>query len=351
MLLPLSLSRPQRRRLQRLCLKERDHLVVQRARILLLLWQRLLVCVIVERLSCSRSLVYRTGNRFLKNGESCLWDGRCSRPPTKVTSAVRHHLIAYLALPPSDWGWFRSTWSLRLLRVQLHKDTGIVLSLSHLCTVLHRLQFRRLRPRPVLRIPWPQRQQRLRELARVRAAAWAQQEVFCLDEADLDLNPKLGAMWARKGRQPLVPTPGKNQKRYLAAALNVRTGKLTWLWAERKNSALFIALLAQLCQRYRRSKKLHIILDNYSIHKSGPVQRWLAQHPGRVQLHFQPPYTPEANDVEHVWKQLHDNVTRNHRCRNMQQLLAQALNFLAHCQPFPGSQVGLLRLADLTVLG
>lgn len=351
MLLALSLSRPQRRRLQHLCRKERDHLVVQRARILLLLWERLLVCVIAERLDCSRSLIYRTFQRFQQQGEDSVLDGRSRRAPSKVTPSVLHHLAAYLALPPSDWGWFRSTWTLRLLRVQLHKDTNVLLSLSHLCTLLHRLGFRRLRPRPVLRIPVAERQERLRQLELLRARASPKEEVFCLNEADLDLNPKLGAVWARKGRQPLVLTPGKNQKRYLAAARNVRTGRLTRVWAHHKNSALFVALLEALCRRYRRSKTLHIILDNYTIHKSRLVHRWLSEHSGRVQLHFQPPYTPEANDVEHVWKQLHECVTRNHRCSSMEQLLNQSLCFLDHAQPFPGSNVSLLRLADLAVLG
>ena len=41
-------------------------------------------------------------------------------------------------------------------------------------------------------------------------------------------------------------TPGKNEKRYLAGALNNRTGRLTWVEGERKTSALFIALVDHL---------------------------------------------------------------------------------------------------------
>ena len=41
----------------------------------------------------------------------------------------------------------------------------------------------------------------------------------------------------------------------------------------------------------------------------------------RVQLHFLPPYCPDHNRIERLWKDLHDNVTRNHRCRTMDELL------------------------------
>ena len=53
---------------------------------------------------------------------------------------------------------------------------------------------------------------------------------------------KIGLDWMVRGQQKAVPTPGQNVKRYLAGALDVRTGLLTWVEGERKASALFVAL-------------------------------------------------------------------------------------------------------------
>ncbi len=58
------------------------------------------------------------------------------------------------------------------------------------------------------------------------------------------------------------------------------------------------------------------------------MQRLLAELKGRVVLHFLPPYCPDANRIERVWQDLHANVTRNHRCKNMKQLLANARRYL-----------------------
>jgi hypothetical protein len=92
-------------------------------------------------------------------------------------------------------------------------------------------------------------------------------------------------------------------------------------------------------------------LPSFIIHKSRFVQRFLSSHPGRFVLHFLPPYSPEENRIEHVWKQLHDEVTRCHRYQRLPELVRAANYFLRHCHPFPGSGVGLLRKANSGVSG
>ncbi|WP_167594370.1 hypothetical protein [Corallococcus coralloides] len=45
-------------------------------------------------------------------------------------------------------------------------------------------------------------------------------------------------------------------------------------------------------------------------------------------LHFLPPYCPEGNRSERVWWHAHANVTRNHRCKKMEALLAEVDAYL-----------------------
>ncbi|AGC47887.1 IS630 family transposase [Myxococcus stipitatus DSM 14675] len=121
----------------------------------------------------------------------------------------------------------------------------------------------------------------------------------------------------------MVVTPGNNQNRYLAGALNVRTGKLTWIEGRSKASALFIQLLWRLASAYRWARRIHLVLDNASVHSSKKTLTALAQLHGRFVLHFLPPYCPQGNRIERVWLDLHANVTRNHRCRTMDRLIAR----------------------------
>lgn len=149
-----------------------------------------------------------------------------------------------------------------------------------------------------------------------------------VDEVDIHLNPKIGPDWMLCGQQKTVLTPGKNEKRYLAGALDARTGRLTWVEADRKTSDLFILLLWRLLKAYPQAKRIHVILDNYKIHHSQRSQLALASAGGRIRLHFLPPYCPDHNRIERVWKDLHDNVTRNHCCPNMKQLMTEVYAYL-----------------------
>jgi len=148
------------------------------------------------------------------------------------------------------------------------------------------------------------------------------------DEVDIHLNPKIGLDWMVRGQQKEVVTPGANEKRYLAGALDVRTGLLTWVEGERKASALFIALLGQLRAAYPKATMIHVILDNYRIHDSKITQAALQGFGGRIRLHFLPPYCPKENRIERVWEDLHANVTRNHTCRTMKELIREVREYL-----------------------
>ena len=153
------------------------------------------------------------------------------------------------------------------------------------------------------------------------------------DEVDIHLNPKIGIDWMNHGTQKLVMTPGVNQKAYLAGTLDVRDGTLLWVGDVKKNSGLFVQMLEKLEQHYTTARRIHVILDNYGIHKSHEVTSALKRLP-RIQLHFLPPYCPDENKIERVWQDLHANVTRNHRHSDMQSLCAAVAAYLNYASPW-----------------
>src|SRR5512134_2344582 len=345
MTISLRLDRGQRRRMTRLLRKTRSRIEALRARVLLLLHEGVVPGVVAEMVGCARATVYRTLYRFEDLGEDALLDQRQLRPPSKVTAEVEERLVGYIDGSPQDFGWQRTTWTLELLVMQLTHDTGVRLSPSHVRNVLLANQVRRGRPRVGLRIPVRGRRRILNEIDRLVEGADAADEVFYVDEADIDLNPRIGTTYMRRGNQLVVLTPGKNVKRYVAGALNARSGKVVHVVAERKNSDLFLALVDALRCSYRSARRIHLVLDNFIIHKSRATRRHLAAVGSRVHLHFLPPYSPESNVIERLWKQLHDHVTRNHRHRTIEPLMRAVHDFIRDVQPFPGTQVSVYATA------
>ena len=97
---------------------------------------------------------------------------------------------------------------------------------------------------------------------------------------------------------------------------------------DRKNSDLFLKLLEKLKQKYPAAKRIYVILDNYRIHSSKIVNAALTHHLSSIQLEFLPPYCPDENRIERIWKFLHDEVTRNHRHPILDGLMKDVRSFV-----------------------
>ena len=279
---------------------------------------------------CSASQVYRVAERFVEQGPAGMADRRDDNGEHKINENYEGELLIAVARSPRDYGYLRTTWTQELLVRVLAKRTGITVSTTTVCRLLKRHRVRLGRPKPIVGCPWPQarRLRRLRQIRKLIHRARRNEVVVYADEVDIHLNPKIGPDWMLCGQQKTVLTPGKNEKRYLAGALDACTGRLHWVEGERKTSDLFILLLWKLLQQYPRAQCIHIVLDNFKIHDSQRTRLALAAVGSRIRLHFLPPYCPDRNRIERVWKDLHDNVTRNHCCQNLTQLMHEVYAYL-----------------------
>lgn len=279
----------------------------------------------------SESQVYRMIHRFQEGRLAGLVDRREDNGDSQINWYYESELCEVVAGSPQDYGHRRPTWTQELLIKVLKKRTGIRISVSTMSRLLRRLAIRLGRPKPVVGCPWSKarKTRRLNEIRRLMTAARKGDVFVYEDEVDIHLNPKIGPDYMLRGTQKTVMTPGKNQKRYLAGAMNATTGELSWVEGERKTSTLFLLLLWHLLQEvYPTAKRIYVILDNYRIHSSQQVQLALANMGSRIQLLFLPPYCPDHNRIERVWRDLHANVTRNHRCRTMGQLMGEVRRYL-----------------------
>jgi transposase len=288
---------------------------------------------VAEAVGCSVSWVNRVVARFREAGVAGLLDRREDNGALKLDEWYLSVLYDVVDGSPQDYGYPRPTWTRELLAKVMWTVTGVRVHPATMSRALAAIRARLGRPRPTVGCPWPKaaRERRLAEVAvAVDPARLPQGHVAVyLDEVDVHLNPKIGLDWMNRGTQKEVPTPGKNEKRYLCGTLDAATGRLSWVKAERKNSLLFVAMLRKLVDEvYPDAPVIHVVLDNFSIHDSKISRAAVAELGGRVVLHFLPPYCPQANKIERVWLDLHANVTRNHRCATMDELMSNVVNYL-----------------------
>jgi transposase len=327
------LSHSQRKELRRLAMRAKDAGMRCRCKVVLALVQGTTPTRIAQGGLCAKSQVYRIAERFITEGLAGLADRREDNGERKITRVYESELLGLVEGSPQEFGYRRPTWTQELLIRVLAERIGIAISVSAMSRLLSRLGIGLKRPKPIVDCPWKKahRTRRLRAIQRLVANLPADEVVLYLDEVDIHLNPKIGPDWTKRGRQKEVLTPGCNQKRYLAGAWNPKTRRLVYVEGERKNSLLFLELLHKLATKtYSDAKQIHVILDNYGIHDSLQVRLALKSEAAqKLKLHFLPPYCPDHNRIERIWKDLHDNVTRNHRCATMEELMAEVRSYLA----------------------
>jgi transposase len=203
--------------------------------------------------------------------------------------------------------------------------------------LLHRGNLVYRRPRPVPPPNEAERQARLAELRALLERLPADETAVWQDEVEVHTNPKIGRMWMLKGKQATVQTPGTDTKRHLAGSIHWRTGQVFVTEAAPKqgrNAALFLKHLDDLRRRLRRYKKVHVICDKAGFHTSHQVIEYLWRWEGRIEVHLLPSYSPDYNPIERVWWHLHEEITRNHRCKDPAELLGKVFAWLGQENPF-----------------
>lgn len=302
---------------------------VHRAQVLLLLADGRAYREVRSVVFCSFDFIADCVRRFRTGGVAGVLEGKSAEP-----EHVPHWLVRVghwlLAKTPRDFGYFRSRWSCELLAEVLAWETGVRKSGETVRRGLRQVGFVWRRPRPVVGPVDPEFDRKLAAIHALLARLPDDETAVFQDEVDVHLNPKIGSAWMLRGEQAEVTTPGNNQKRHLAGSLHWRTGTLVLSAPGRKrNAELFLAHLDDLRQRLRGYRKIHVICDNAAFHGSRPVQEYLYRWRERIELHFLPKYAPETNPIEKVWWRMHEEITRNHRCQTLEELLDEVYGWFS----------------------
>lgn len=326
------LSRAQHKALLEAYRRGTDPQVRLRAHILLLLEEGRPWALIVAVLFTSTSTINRWRDRFLHGGCEAVLSPMRSRGSRWHALLIAVVVRWVTCFGPTDFGFVRSRWTCETVALLLREERDVKVSRETIRRWLHQQGLVWRRPRPVLGPKDPQYARKLREIKNLLATLRADETAAFQDEVDVNTNPKIGSMWMPKGQQAEVITPGNNVKRYLAGSLHWRTGEL--ILSEpgmKRNADLFLAHLEDLRKRFRCYRVIHVICDNAAFHRPErckKVQEYLKKWGHRIVLHFLPTYAPQTNPIERVWWHLHEEVTRNHRCPDIESLINMVFNWL-----------------------
>ena len=155
--------------------------------------------------------------------------------------------------------------------------------------------------------------------------------VLCVDEKS--------QIQALDRTQPILPMrPGQAERRThdyrrngttsLFAALNVKTGEVIGQCHRRHRAVEFRKFLDRIDAAVPESLDVHLILDNYSTHKTPAIRSWLAKRP-RFHVHFTPTGASWLNLVERWFAALTEKQIRRGTHRSTRQLERAIKDYLS----------------------
>jgi len=104
-------------------------------------------------------------------------------------------------------------------------------------------------------------------------------------------------------------------------AVNVKNGQFVYQVKDIFNAVTFLEFLEYLLSFRTDSKIIYLILDNSRYHHAKLLQPWLDEHKDELILDFLPPYSPQLNPIERVWKQTRLKATHNRYFPNLHSLV------------------------------
>lgn len=132
--------------------------------------------------------------------------------------------------------------------------------------------------------------------------------------------------WIKRGKEHHIPTTGMRTRVNITGAINLETLDVFHREFEKVNAKSFVDFLKVMeGQWYPKAPKIHFIVDRGSCHTSKDVREYLKG--SRIILHYLPPYSPNLNPIERLWKIMHEHVSNNVYYGKKEEFIGAIRNF------------------------
>jgi len=232
---------------------------------------------------------------------------------------------------PKDFGFEAPTWTTAILARIIEEQFGVrYKSRTSLYIIFRQAKFTYHKPdkqyknrKQDLIDEWKQK-----VYPEIQEALKAPHTVVLVeDEMMLSTQTTTQKVWLPQGQFPKIDVSSKRQIRCIYGFLNLKTGKEHAFMTMKANSIESCNVLKQIKDLYE-GYKIVIVWDNAIWHKSSKIKDFLTSTQHRFHLINFPPYSPEINPQEHVWKAGRTNITHNHFIDDIDKATTKFIAFL-----------------------
>jgi transposase len=285
--------------------------------------ERLSACEAIEKgaspdtvaqvIGVSRASVFAWWRAYRERGEDALRTKPTPGPAPSLSEAQTAELRQIIiGRNPQQLDFGPALWTRGIVRELIQRKFGVTLSEVSVGRILHKLGlspqwplYRAYEQDPEKVSEWKERTfPQIQARARKEGAA-----IFFADEASVRTDYHAGTTWAPVGRTPVVQGTGKRRSISMVSAVNPRGELYFDIQGTGITAEDFLAFCRRLIADVARP--VFLILDNSQVHRALILKEYAQRIGGMLTLFFLPPYSPDLNPDEWVWKNVkHDNLGR-----------------------------------------
>lgn len=163
-------------------------------------------------------------------------------------------------------------------------------------------------------------------------------ETICfMDGVHPTHNTQLAYGWIKKGhRKELAANSGRSRLN-LSGAIDLINGRMFIREDETLNAQSTITFLKSIVDAYPTMKKIHLFCDNARYYRNKDVKTYLEN--SKIELHFLPPYSPNLNPIERLWKWMKERVMYNTYYEDFEEFKTAVFGFLESISNLPQDSI------------
>ena len=294
---------------------------IERAKALMSFYEGIATEVIAAVLRVSEKSIKRWIKKFSTFGIDSLYDEKRSGRPPKLSKAQEEELKEIIVEQN------KRVWTARHIYQVILTMTGVVFSVRYLPELLRRigLSFHKTMYDLVKRDSQKRRlwiQERLPAIYKKKIEeGW---RVFYQDEVGFSKEGTLVNSWGLKGKENKIPNYGRGKKINLLGVFEVGTENFYGELEEESVDGIRFKKFIWALKKHLGTNKILLICDNAKFHKSLALKECYEEQKSWLHIEFLPPYSPDFNPIERLWKWFKGQFTHN-RCWKTNGLLMRDL--------------------------
>lgn len=205
----------------------------------------------------------------------------------------------------------------------IKSEFGVIYSVGGVTDLLHQLGFSYKKPKGV---PGKANTEAQRKFINQYNAVKAHGPVYFADSTHPMLNPVLSSGWIKKGEDFEVKTNSGRQRVNINGAIEIGSLDVVARSCETVDRYSMCDLLRAIRAKNPDEKRIYLVLDNAPYNRSRVVRDLAARL--EIRLLYLPPYSPNLNPIERLWKFVKQKVMANSYFPDLQSFRSEIMLFM-----------------------